>query len=303
MKRVVVVVNKWWECEPVLSTLLNPTATPANFPWPRLAPIVPTPAPQQPAPVAGPRAIFEFKFIAVELWCISDLLMQTTSARQSSSEDKAKFLPQIFSDAGAPDLVISVSTASSMDKVTPLNGCVYAGTKVFLHDGHPATDPNINSQWWPADTFDKVIDSALPESMFSAFFASVPPSVLAGFTPLRNIPAPAMFFTPLYGNTALATVNVTIPGDYAAADPATVAAFRAANDATAVGASVETTHGVVRTACDSPFLFISPIVNRLTMYGVETFPNAFAQNTAGSQNAGVVLSWLLTSVDTVFGGG
>ena len=259
MKRVVVVVNKWWECEPVLNTLLNPTATPANFPWPKLAPIVPTPAPQQPAPVAAPRAIFEFKSITVELWCISDLLMQTTSARQSSSEDKAKFLPQIFSYAGAPDLVISVSTASSMDTVTPLNGCVYAGTKVFLHDGHPDTDPNANSQWWPTDTFDKVIDSALPEATFSAFFASVPPSVLAGFTPLRNVPAPALAFTPLYGNTALATVNVTNPGDYATEDPATVAGFRAANDADAIGASVDTTHGVARNACESPFLFISPI--------------------------------------------
>lgn len=303
MKRVVVVVNKWWECEPVLNTLLNPTATPANFPWPMLAPIAPAPGPQQPAPPSLPRAIFAFDSISVEVWCISDLLMQTTTARQSSSEDKAKFLPHIFHYGDAPDLTISVSTASSIDTVTELNGCVYVGTKVFLHDGHPTTNPNPNSHWWPANTFDKVIDSALPEATFDALFAAVPPSVLAGFTSLRNVPAPVLSLTPLYGNTALATVNVTNPGDYAVADPATVAAFKAANDNSAIGVSVETTHGIVRTACASPFLFISPIVNRLTMYSVETFPNAFAQNTAGSQNAGVVLAWLLTSVNTVFGGG
>lgn len=302
MKRIVVVVNKWWECTPVLSTLLNPTALPANFPWPLLAASAPAPAPQQPAPSALPRAIFPFDSISVELWCISDLLMQTTSARQSSSEDKAKFLPHIFNFGSTPDLVISISTASSMDTVTPLNGCVFVGTKVFLHDGHPATDPNPNSQWWPSGLFDKVIESALPETVFDALFDAVPPSVVAGFTTLRNVPAPRLALTPSYGNTALATVNVTNPADYSTADPATVAAFKATNDASATGVSVDTTHAVVSAACSSPFLFISPIVNRLTMYGVETFPNVFAQNTAGSQNAGVVLAWLLTSINTVFKG-
>jgi hypothetical protein len=80
MKRVVVVVNKWWECEPVLNTLLNPTATPANFPWPVLARMGPTPGPQQPATTALPRTIFAFNSISVEVCCISDLLMQTTAA-------------------------------------------------------------------------------------------------------------------------------------------------------------------------------------------------------------------------------
>ena len=73
MKRVVVVVNKWCECEPVLGTLLNSNASPANFPWPMPAPVSPTPRPRQPPPVALPRAVFRLNSTSVELWCISDL--------------------------------------------------------------------------------------------------------------------------------------------------------------------------------------------------------------------------------------
>src|SRR5271155_4235458 len=91
----------------------------------------------------------------------------------------------------------------------------------------------------------------------------------------RNVPDPELSLTPLDGNTALRTLNVTVSGDYATADPATVAAFKAAQDVSAVGVSVDTTHGVVRTVCDSPFLFISPIVNRLTAFNTETLPNFF----------------------------
>jgi hypothetical protein len=131
----------------------------------------------------------------------------------------------------------------------------------------------------------------------------IPASVLAALSPVRVVPTPELSLTPLDGNTALRTLNVTVSGDYATADPATVAAFKAAQDVSAVGVSVDTTHGVVRTVCDSPFLFISPIVNRLTAFNTETLPNFFPQNTAACLNAGVTLAWLFTSVDHVFGGG
>ncbi len=33
-KRVLVVANKWWECDPALGALLNDNARPLGFPWP-----------------------------------------------------------------------------------------------------------------------------------------------------------------------------------------------------------------------------------------------------------------------------
>ena len=296
-KRVVTVVNKWWECLPVLDTLLNANATPANFPWPTtLTPPKPAPVPLSPAPTPVPRAIFTMNASIVEIWCIGDLMVQTTAARQSSSEDKAKFLPQVI---GSPDIVVSISTGSSADSVTSLNGCVEIGTKVFMHDGHPASDPNPVSQWH-VGPFDTVIDSPLSPTGFQAIFQSIPVTLTSGFAPTRNLPAAQLSVNALYGNTALCTVNVSTPTEYNAKDTLTMNAFEGAQDASAVSASVETTHGIVRTASVSPFVFISPIVNRFLMYGQEAAANLYPQTTAACMNAGATLAWLLTSLDQYF---
>jgi hypothetical protein len=294
MRRVLAIVNKWWECEPVLATLLNPNAT-KGLPWPLLAPVMPTPAPQSPAPAALPRAIFTFKNTSAEVWCISDLLMQTTTARQSSTEDKAKFLPQITAYGSAPDLVISVGTASSPTPDTSINGCVVVGTKGFLHDGHPASNPNPDSAW-RGGNFDILIDSRFPEDAFAAVFSAVPAAVEASFAPVRNFSADPPRLMASYDYTALATVNITNSADYATADPATVATFDALKSE-AVAGSVDTTHAVVRSVIDAPFMFISAIVNRLTMIGTDTLPNFFPQTTAGCMNSGVTLGWLLSRID------
>jgi hypothetical protein len=300
MKRVVTIVNKWWECLPVLGTLLNANATPANFPWPTtLAPAKPPPAPLNPAPAPVPRAIFTMNATSVEIWCIGDLMVQTTAARQSSSEDKAKFLPSVI---GTPDMVVSVSTASSSDSVTSLNGCVEIGTKVFMHDGHPLSDPNPISEWY-VGPFDTVIDSPLSARGFQSIFQSIPATLQGRFSAVRNLPAAQLTANPVYENTALCTINVSNPSEYNAKDTLTVNAFRTAGNASAIPVSIETTHGIVRTATSSPFIFISPIVNRLLMYSQEAAANLFPQTTAACMNAGVTLAWLLTSLDQYLAGG
>jgi hypothetical protein len=296
MHRVVVIVNKWWECEPVLATLLNPNAV-KGLPWPLLAPTMPTPAPTTPAPAAMPRAIFTLKNTCADVWCISDLLMQTTAARQSSTEDKAKFLPEIAAYGSAPDLVISVGAASSPTSDTSINGCVVVGTKSFLHDGHPASNPNPDSAW-RGGNFDTLIDSAFPEKAFDALFSAVPASVEASFAPVRNLSANPLHLMAKYEYVALATINVTNSADYVTADPATVAAFNALKSQ-AIAGSVDTTHAVVRSVIDAPFIFISAIVNRLTMIGTDNLPNFFPQTTAGCMNAGVTLGWMLSSIDAL----
>jgi hypothetical protein len=299
-KRVVTIVNKWWECLPVLDTLLNANATPANFPWPAtLEPSKPAPVPTSPAPTPVPRAVFTMNASFAEIWCIGDLMVQTTVARQSSSEDKARFLPRVI---GSADMVVSISTCSSSDNVTSLNGCVEIGTKVFMHDGHPASDPNTVSQWH-VGPFDTIIDSPLNSAGFQTIFQSIPASLSSGFAPARNNPAAQLSVKPLYGNTALCSINVSNPAEYNAKDTLTMNAFKVVGDASAIPASVETTHGIVRTASTSPFIFISPIVNRFLMYGQETAANLYPQTTAACMNAGVTLAWLLTSLDQYFAQG
>jgi len=68
MKRIVIIVNKWWECDPVMNVLLNDNARPAKaLGWPTTlnhphrqpsAPLPLNPNPQ-------PRAIFALKNTSV----------------------------------------------------------------------------------------------------------------------------------------------------------------------------------------------------------------------------------------------
>lgn len=296
MQRVVVVVNKWFECDPILAALLNPLAAslPA-FPWPLLAPRQPIPGPT-PSPL--PRAIFPFKTMQAEVWCIGDLLQQTDAKHQSSSESKVRLLPQIEMYGKSPDLIISVSTASSISKDESSNGCVVAGTSGFLHNGNAGLPPNPLSDW-KDPRFETIMRSSFPQKAFTELFAAVPAAVEATFSPVRNLSAQPLRLLANYQNTALSDVNVTDPNQYNRADPETVAAFNALGDAAAIAGSVDTTHAVVRAVLGDHFIFLSPLVNRLTYSGDDLFANQFPQENAACSNAGVTLKWLLTAIDQI----
>src|SRR5262245_28518911 len=114
MKRVVIIVNKWWECDPVVNVLLHDNARPKDFlKWPtslnhpRQRPGTPPPVDNDPKP----RAIFTLQNCSCEVWCISDLLehLADKGKFQSSSQRKVERLPLILKGA-APDLVIAVGT-------------------------------------------------------------------------------------------------------------------------------------------------------------------------------------------------
>ena len=56
--RMTAVINKWWECEPAISAMLNVNASPAGAPWPSvLKSPLPRPSGKFPAFVQ-PRAVF-----------------------------------------------------------------------------------------------------------------------------------------------------------------------------------------------------------------------------------------------------
>src|SRR5215813_6328199 len=99
--RILVVVNKWWECDPLMSVLVNATAqrpSQALRPPQWVQPPRPRPDPghlpgENPCPVA--RAIFALSNVTIEIWCISDLLEHLSADFQSSSEKKANLLPKL----------------------------------------------------------------------------------------------------------------------------------------------------------------------------------------------------------------
>ena len=62
--------------------------------------------------------------------------------------------------------------------------------------------------------------------------------------------------------------------------------------------SLETTHGLIRAQFGvSAFLFVSAIVDRFQRFATDVVPRLDAQNTIGAHNAGVVVTWVLSSLD------
>jgi hypothetical protein len=294
--RVLVIINKWWECDPALAAMLSDNTRPPNSPWPNdLRPQRPRPElAKEPnlSPVA--RAIFPYKRFNAEVWCVSDLLDHLPPAQQSSSEQKANHLPAIFKGE-RPEIVISVGTASTPRAGVNCNGGVAVGTSVFMHNGFPDGSNPASNLTLPE--FDRLIGSTIPGAVFEQIRSMDITSALNRFLPVAVNPSASVDVSVGLGDVALGTVNVTNPSDYAAKDELTVQAFDALGTSGAA-VSLETTHGLIRVeARDCPFIFVSGIVNRFQRFGTDVAPRADSQNTAGAHNAGVVVSWMLSSLD------
>lgn len=292
-----VVINKWWECDPVLLAMLNDNARPPGSPWPfPLQPPRPRPDSKH-LPSENlkptPRAVFTYSNFAAEIWCISDLLEHLDSQLQSSSEQKAKYLPKMFSYGPSPDLVIAVGTAEFPDAAISENGNVVIGTKVFMFDGHP-NGSNALSKW--TGRFEEVIDSTLPRPLFSKLVDFNVPTASNRFLAVPFAPASAPWILADYINVGLAAVNVTDYSEYALVDPLAAKTFWS-KPRNGKAASIETTHALIRVQSESPFLFVSGIVDRFGYFDQDVNPRSHAQNTAAAHNAGVVISWLLSRWD------
>jgi len=294
--RIVVVINKWWECEPAIAAMLNSNACPADHPWPD-----PLHSPQQRGSTkvfVSPRAVFKYANFTAEVWCVSDLLNDATDpACQSSSSLKAQRLPLIFADKPAPDLVLAVGTASSATETRNRNGGVAIGTGVFLHNAHPGGE-NPSSTWdGPSD---RLIGSSITTSLFAKLASFDAGSALLHFLPLKRNSSDAPVATVGFTDVALGTLNVTNYGDYKFKDPETVAAY-AASGCRERPVSVETTHGLIRLSCpDAPFMFLSTLTDRFTYFDADVSTPVLgdAQNTAAAYNAGVTLRWMFANLDT-----
>jgi hypothetical protein len=293
--RVLVVINKWWECDPALAAMLNDNTRPPKSPWPTdLQPARRAPELSDPNPNPVPRAVFCYHTFIAEVWCVSDLLDGLPSNLQSSSEEKYKRLPAVFKGE-KPGLVISVGTASTPRFGVNCNGGVAVGTNVFMHNGcSNGSNPDSNLDL-PA--FDKIIESPIAESTFDRIRRMDVTSALSRFLPVPLNPSSSVDVSVGFRDVALGTVNVTDSKVYAEKDGLTVQAFAALREPVNA-VSLETTHGLIRVrAGECPFLFVSGIVNRFQRFGTDVAPRADAQNTTGAHNAGVVVTWMLSSLD------
>lgn len=297
--RILAIFNKWWECDPALAALLNQNGRPANLPWPVLLGGFrqrPTPSAlpeENPAPL--PRAIFYGRRCYTELWAISDLLehLEDKTKFQSSTERKATYLHKIFRGE-PPGLVIALGTAGFPDSLSQ-NGNVVVGTKCFVHDPNQEA-PNPDSSW-KSGPFDSVIESSLPQTVFAAL-TQIPKAAPRFLVPPLN-PAAETAVLCNFDYVALSGVNVTDPAKYAQSDGSTLAAFAAFGTKLAAK-SLETTHGLIRVQANAPFLFVSGITDRVGYFDSEVQARPFAQNTAPSYNAGIVLGEILARAEAAF---
>jgi hypothetical protein len=161
VKRVVAIINKWWECDGVLSPLFSRDSRAGrDLPWPapedlhhprkRTNPATP----EEPAAGILPRVTLRLSELVAEFWCISDLLehLPDVPSFQSSSLQKFQRLPAIEAAGAAPDCVIAVGTATLPDAALTENGSVVVGTQSFLFNAFPdPPNPHSRGPMGPSD--------------------------------------------------------------------------------------------------------------------------------------------------------
>ena len=288
--RVLVIVNKDWECAPVVGVLLNDEARPEELRD------VPVDKPAQSDHTQAPRLIFTFNDVRAEIWCISDLLshLKRTADFQSSTEWKSKNIGVIF-EGQEPSLVIAVGTAGYPNQHTE-NGSVVIGSRVFIHNAHPNGDNPASN--WTQGPFDTMLDSSLTETLFNELTVietSPKMEVLDRFLAPPLNPVSRGDLIARHDFVSLGVVNVTDYSEYGVVDEETIAAFVSANNIS-LARSLETTHGLIRVQSDAPFLFISGIVDRVGHFAEEVQPRSYAQNFVGAHNAGIAVAWMLPRI-------
>lgn len=297
--RLMVIVNKNWETEPVLSALTNPKLRPAGLPFPTL---VNTPKDGD-NKMTAPRAKFylsdqEGRYVEAAVWCIEDLM--SAQANSSSSEEKYRVLPPLIKEYN-PDLVISVSTANyPIPESNPgcsTNGCVFIGGTFFLHDGHPGNpESNLQSEY---------VGKLLRPNVNPAVFGLVRPETFATtqqkFVTPPNAPATGGFVCKAAPNySAVSSINVTDYTEYTRVDEEALRHFEQVAPPEYQLQSIETTHGVVKISTDKPILFVSPVTDRLGHFDDDVTDT---QNYVCAFNGGLALGQLLCELTKYVKGG
>jgi hypothetical protein len=307
--RMIVLANKWWECEAMLAAMLNANAFPPalsdgsiSSPWCDAGTLSSPRSQTMDAYNATSRAIFSYQqgganVFTVEVWCVSDLLEKTDPSGSSSSAKASHMKEKLFKPGGTPpDLVIAVGTAGTATEVPNRSGGVAVGAEVFLHNAHPPNTPDANPKSdWTDQRQEKLIPPSIDKHFFEQIAAFDSSSALLHFLPVRRNASPSPVITVGLTDVALGTLNVTDYNEYKFKDPETVAAYLAQGHK-AAAVSLETTHGLIRLASDpAPFLFVTGITDAFLHFDeqVSVPVLADAQNFAAAYNTGITVRYML----------
>lgn len=325
--RIIIVVNKYWECDPVCWVLTNEyindngqctidldvVKTMSLLTYPTYGPVKPKKAED-----STPRIVFETDSRIIEIWCISDLLSNSSSSDQSSSEEKMKLMPIIFdfnykNIECEIELVIAVGTASSGPSLAinsdikgdNINGSVVIGSKVFMHNGgwdYKTNDWDQNTtSHYECDCWSEILSSGS-----TSFIKNLQSDDMSVYEPLLLCPTtnPSPLGQHFYvreNYIALGDVNVTDYKKYSEKDTETGNDFFAHYLGNVDGLSLETTHCLIYLSAkkyfqneNPPFIFVSGVVDRYTKFSTDVNPKIYAQNVTGAQNAGVAVAYIIS---------
>jgi hypothetical protein len=293
MKTISIIVNKNWETEPFLNSLLNSELRPSKLPFPSILN----------SPKDGsnkmdiPRAVIKLtdgtsQTLEVKVWCIQDLMYYNTPpdpAKQSSSssEEKYRVLPPIILKDN-PGLVIAVGTAGYPSTIS-YNGSVVMGGNFFIHNGHPG-NPKSDLQH---NNIGKVLPANVNSKIFDLVNKDFKNLVEPKFIKTPRSPAKPAVCIASKVYTAISSINVTDYSEYNWVDREAIEHFKSIENKLPFN-SLETTHGVIKLSTDKPIIFISAITDRLGYFDSEV--NA-TQNYVPSFNAGIVAGQLLMSIN------
>jgi len=218
----------------------------------------------------------------MEIWCIDDLAITS-----GDSGKKVTAMEQIkhYTKPSEPDGVIAFGTAGYPGLLST-DGCATIGGTIFIHD---ASNGAPGSWSWPG-YMDKLLPSKTPASFFSN--VSADQKTLLAITSEMIAPQnhPAGVLQLIIAADAVGVSSVNEPPPYCDADTNSIVLAQQAG-ATNI-TSVETTHGVIRSMWDKPFIFVTAIPNRVCHFPDEA-QNIYAQEFPSSHNAGVALKHVI----------
>jgi hypothetical protein len=219
----------------------------------------------------------------MEIWCIDDLAI--TSGNSGKKVTAMQQINNYTNPASAPDGVIAFGTAAYPSLLSN-NGCATIGGTMFIHD---ALNGAPGGWSWPGH-MDVLIPSATP----AAFFASVSadPTAMTAISSEMIAPqkSPAGVLQVLISADAVGISSVNEVPPYCDSD--TAAVIKAQQAGAANITSVETTHGVIRSMWDKPFIYVTAIPNRLCHFPDEA-SGIYGQEFPSSHNAGIALKHVI----------
>lgn len=284
--RIVVVANRYHEADGLMAALANQEAKSKSLSLAREV-VFPRAFPADLTLSSKPRCLIDIKnapsdqdaSATMEIWCIDDL------AKINGSGSKATAMKTITDYGPAPDGVVAFGTGAYPGDVSN-DGCAAVGGTMFVHD---ASNGTAGGWSWPSH-----METLVPSSIPASFYADVigDKNMLSAISDEmikpKNNPASDLQLIISADAVGISSLNEHPP--YCEDDTAAIAKAQQAGAKSIT--SVETTHGIIRSMWDAPFIYVTAIPNRLCHFADEA-SGIYAQEFPSSHNAGVALKHVI----------